>query len=148
MRAIVQRIERAEVEVDGGLVAKTGSGLLVYLSVGPDDSEDDCHYMADKLTNLRIFEDDRGKMNLSLLDTKGQCLIISNFTLHGDCRKGRRPRFRAAPPEMAEPLYDKVAGLIEQQGVSVQKGVFAAHMDVAAINDGPINLLIDSKRAF
>ncbi|MGB8226716.1 MAG: D-aminoacyl-tRNA deacylase [Sedimentisphaerales bacterium] len=165
MRAIVQRVKNAQVSVNGGITGQIGKGLLVYLGVGRDDDETDAVFIADKIVNLRIFADSNEKMNLSVKDTAfrplrqnsgqvgsgraGQILIISNFTLFGDCRKGRRPGFDlAAQPETAEKLYEKVAELVKAEGLEVQKGVFAAYMDVTAANDGPINFLLDSKRQF
>lgn len=154
MRAIVQRVKNAQVSVDGKITGQINTGLLVYLGVGKDDDESDAEFIADKIVNLRIFADDDGKMNLNVKDTilrhgSGQVLIVSNFTLFGDCRKGRRPGFDlAAEPAKAEKLYEKVVELIKSQGLNVQSGVFAAYMDVTASNDGPINFLIDSKKQF
>jgi len=149
MRAIVQRVKNAKVAVDGNVVGQINAGLLVYLGVGKDDDETDAVFISDKIVNLRIFADANGKMNLSVKDTAGQVLVVSNFTLFGDCRKGRRPGFDlAAEPVIAEKLYEKVVELIKAQGLSVQNGIFAAYMDVTASNDGPINFLIDSKRLF
>jgi D-tyrosyl-tRNA(Tyr) deacylase len=149
MRAIVQRVKTAQVSVNGGITGRIGKGLLVYLGVGKDDDETDAVFIADKIVNLRIFADSNEKMNLSVKDTAGQILVISNFTLFGDCRKGRRPGFDlAAQPETAEKLYEKVVELVKAEGLEVQKGVFAAYMDVTASNDGPINFLLDSKRQF
>jgi D-tyrosyl-tRNA(Tyr) deacylase len=149
MRAIVQRVRKAQVSVDGKIAGQIGAGLLVYLGVGKEDDQTDAEFVAEKIANLRIFADGDGKMNLSVKDTAWQVLVVSNFTLFGDCRKGRRPGFDlAAEPAKAEKLYEKVAELIGTSGVEVQKGVFAAYMDVTASNDGPINFLIDSKRQF
>jgi len=149
MRAVIQRVSEAKVEVDGNIVGRVGPGLLVYLGVGKGDSEADVQFMAEKLANLRIFSDDAGKMNRSVIDIGGGVLLISNFTLHGDCRKGRRPGFDgAADPALAEGLYEKVAQVIAQQGVPVEKGVFGAHMHVTSINDGPVTFLLDSGRLF
>jgi D-tyrosyl-tRNA(Tyr) deacylase len=149
MRAVVQRVKNAQVRVDGEIVGQVGEGLLVYLGVGKDDGESDAVFIADKIVNLRIFADSNDKMNLSVKDAAGQVLIVSNFTLFGDCRKGRRPGFdMAAEPAQAERLYEKVVELVKAEGLEVQKGVFAAYMDVTASNDGPINFLIDSKRQF
>ena len=149
MRAIVQRVKNAQVSVDGKVIGQINAGLLVYLGVGKDDGESDALFTADKIANLRIFADGNGKMNLSVKDTAGQALVVSNFTLFGDCRKGRRPGFDlAAEPEIAEKLYEKVVELIRAEGIDVQKGIFAAYMDVTACNDGPINFLIDSKKLF
>jgi D-tyrosyl-tRNA(Tyr) deacylase len=149
MRAVVQRVRNAQVSVDGNMVGQIKAGLLVYLGVGKDDGEADAVFIADKIANLRIFADSNDKMNLSVKDAAGQVLIVSNFTLFGDCRKGRRPDFdMAAEPVQAERLYEKVVELVKAEGLEVQKGVFAAYMDVTASNDGPINFLIDSKRQF
>ena len=149
MRAIVQRVKNARVSVDGNIVGGINAGLLVYLGVGKEDNESDAEFIADKIVNLRIFADSSDKMNLSVKDTAGQVLVVSNFTLFGDCRKGRRPGFDlAAEPVIAEELYEKVVQLIKTEGLDVQKGIFAAYMDVAASNDGPINFLIDSKKLF
>lgn len=149
MRAVMQRVRNAQVSVDGNVVGRINAGLLVYLGVGKDDGEADAVFIADKITNLRIFADSNDKMNLSVKDAAGGVLIVSNFTLFGDCRKGRRPDFdMAAEPVQAERLYEKVVELVKAEGLEVQKGVFAAYMDVTASNDGPINFLIDSKRQF
>lgn len=149
MRAIVQRVKNAKVTVDKQIVGQIQAGLLVYLGVGNGDNESDAVFIADKIVNLRIFADSNDKMNLSVKDVKGGILIVSNFTLFGDCRKGRRPGFDlAAEPTIANSLYEKVCDLIKQQGIEVQKGIFAAYMDVTASNDGPINFLLDSKRLF
>jgi D-tyrosyl-tRNA(Tyr) deacylase len=149
MRAIVQRVNNATVTIDGQIRGQIGKGLLVYLGVGQGDSESDATYITDKIVNLRIFEDENQKMNLSVKDVKAEIMIISNFTLYGDCRKGRRPGFDlAAEPAIAEKLYEKVVELVKAQGFNVQTGIFAADMDVTASNDGPINCLVDSKRLF
>jgi len=149
MRAIVQRVKNAQVSVNGNIVGQIGAGLLVYLGVGKDDREPDAAFIADKIANLRIFADSSEKMNLSVKDAAGQVLVVSNFTLFGDCRKGRRPGFDlAAEPDCASRLYEKVVELVKAEGLEVQKGVFAAYMDVTASNDGPVNFLIDSKKQF
>jgi D-tyrosyl-tRNA(Tyr) deacylase len=149
MRAVIQRVLGAEVKVKEQSVGRIDKGLLVYLSVGNDDSLKDAEFMAEKLANLRIFADEAGKMNRSVLDVGGGILLVSNFTLHGDCRKGRRPGFdAAAKPELAEQLYEKVAGLITEHGVPVEKGVFGEYMQVSSINDGPVTFLLDSGRLF
>ncbi len=140
---------QAEVKVEGQQVGKIDRGLLVYLSVGKEDTIKDAQFMADKLVNLRIFADEAGKMNRSVLDVGGAILLVSNFTLHGDCRKGRRPSFdAAAEPESAQQLYEKVIELISEQGVSVEKGAFGEYMHVSSINDGPVTFLLDSSRLF
>ncbi|MCX5643901.1 MAG: D-aminoacyl-tRNA deacylase [Phycisphaerae bacterium] len=149
MRAVIQRVAEAKVEVDGQVIAAVGAGLLVYLGVGQEDTEVDAQFMADKLANLRIFADEAGKMNRSVMDIGGGVLLVSNFTLQGDCRKGRRPGFdAAADPQLAEPLYEKVAELIAREDIPVAKGSFGAHMHVASINDGPVTFLLDSKKVF
>ncbi|MGD0596249.1 MAG: D-aminoacyl-tRNA deacylase [Sedimentisphaerales bacterium] len=145
MRAVIQRVTSATVEVNRQIVGRIGRGLLVYLGVGKTDSEQDAEFMAEKIANLRIFADDEGKMNRSTLDITGQVLLVSNFTLQGDCRKGRRPGFDgAAEPAIAEQLYDKTAQLIAEKGLKVAKGVFGANMQVASINDGPVTFILDS----
>ena len=145
MRAVLQRVSEAKVEVDGKAVGRIGRGLLVYLSVGKDDGESQAEYIAKKLFELRIFKDDADKMNLSVVDVGGKILLISNFTLHGDTRKGRRPGFdAAAPPVLAELLYEKVVELVRQKGVVVEKGIFGAHMHVSSTNDGPVTFQLES----
>ncbi len=149
MRTVIQRVLEAEVKVEGQQVGKIDNGLLVYLSVGKEDTINDAQFMADKLVNLRIFADEAGKMNRSVLDVGGQILLVSNFTLHGDCRKGRRPGFdAAAEPALAQQLYEKVAELIAEQDVAVEKGTFGEYMHVSSINDGPVTFLLDSSRLF
>ncbi len=149
MRFVCQRALEAEVKVNGRSVGRIGRGLLVFLSVGKGDTETDAQFMADKLVNLRIFADDAGKMNLSVQDISGGILLVSNFTLHGDCRKGRRPGFdAAAEPALARQLYDKVADSIAAQGVPVEKGVFGEYMQVTSTNDGPVTFLLDSTKLF
>lgn len=149
MRAVIQRVMQAKVKVDGELVGQIGNGLLVYVSVGKTDTVKNAELVAEKLVNLRIFADDAGKMNQSVSDVGGSVLLVSNFTLHGDCRKGRRPSFdAAAEPGLAEELYEKVGELIAQRGVSVEKGVFGGHMHVSSINDGPVTFLLDSSKLF
>jgi len=149
MRAVIQRVLQAEVKIGDESVARIGKGMLVYLSVGKEDTLKDAEFMAEKMVNLRIFEDEAGKMNRSVQDVGGQLLLVSNFTLHGDCRKGRRPSFdAAAEPTAAQQLYEKVIELIAKQGVAVQKGVFGEYMHVSSINDGPVTFLLDSTRLF
>lgn len=149
MRAVIQRVIEAKVEVEGRIVGQIGSGLLVYLGVGTQDTEADAQFMAEKLANLRIFSDEAGKMNRSVIDIGGGVLLVSQFTLYGDCRKGRRPGFDAAgEPGLAERLYEKVAGLIAASDVPVEKGSFGAHMHVTSVNDGPVTFLLDSTRLF
>ncbi len=149
MRAVVQRVLQAQVKVNNQQVGKINTGLLVYLSVGKQDTLKDAQFMAEKLVNLRIFADEAGKMNRSVLDIGGQILLVSNFTLHGDCRKGRRPGFdAAAEPALAQQLYEKVIALVAEQGVAVEKGTFGEYMQVSSINDGPVTFLLDSNRLF
>jgi D-tyrosyl-tRNA(Tyr) deacylase len=145
MRAVVQRVSRASVTVDHRITGAIGKGLLVLLGVAKGDAEASAVYLLDKITNLRIFPDDAGKMNLSLLDTGGSLLVVSQFTLYGDCRKGRRPSFdHAAPPAEANHLYEYLVAQARARGITVQTGVFQAHMDVELLNDGPVTLIIDS----
>ncbi len=149
MRFVCQRVLKAKVEVNGQSVGRIDKGLLVYLSVGKEDTVKDTEFIAEKLVNLRIFPDEAGKMNRNLLDVGGASLLVSNFTLHGDCRKGRRPGFdTAAQPQLAQQLYEKVADLIAEQGVPVEKGVFGEYMHVTSTNDGPVTFLLDSSRLF
>jgi D-tyrosyl-tRNA(Tyr) deacylase len=149
MRAVIQRVLQAEVTVESRKVGKIDKGLLVYLGVGKEDTLKDAQFMADKLVNLRIFADEARKMNLSVQDVSGAILLVSNFTLHGDCRKGRRPGFDAAAgPESAQQLYEKVIELISEQDINVEKGAFGEYMHVTSINDGPVTFLLDSGRLF
>jgi D-tyrosyl-tRNA(Tyr) deacylase len=149
MRAVIQRVLEAKVEVDDQIVGRIGKGLLVYLGVGEGDGQKDAEFMADKLANLRIFADEQGKMNLSVQDIEGGILIVSNFTLQGDCRKGRRPGFdAAAEPALAEQLYEKVVELIRNMQVPVETGDFGAYMKVTSQNDGPVTFLLDSTKLF
>ncbi|MPN28079.1 D-aminoacyl-tRNA deacylase [bioreactor metagenome] len=147
MRAVIQRVKNSSVSIDGVKTAQIQKGLNVLLGISTEDTAEDCRYLARKITELRIFEDDHGKMNLSLLDTGGQMLIISQFTLYGDCRKGRRPSFvGAAHPETAVPLYEEFIKTVGALGVKeVQTGQFGADMKVEILNDGPVTLIIDSK---
>lgn len=149
MRAVVQRVSRASVTVDEQVVGRIGHGMLVLLGVGRNDRQADLDYLVEKLLGLRIFGDDEGKMNRSLIDCGGAMLVVSQFTLFGDCRKGRRPSFiDAAPPELGEDLYNRFVAAVASRGVQVATGVFRAHMDVELVNDGPVTLLVDSKRGF
>lgn len=149
MRAVVQRVSRAKVTVDGQVTGEIGQGLLVLLGVGVDDGEADAQTMSEKIANLRIFQDDAGLMNLSVQDIGGGVLLVSQFTLHGDVRKGRRPSFiTAAREDVAKPLYERTGALLERLGLPVGYGVFGAHMDVELVNDGPVTILIDTKKAF
>ena len=145
MRALLQRVSRANVAVDDTVVGEIGAGLLILLGVAKSDTSQDAEFLADKILNLRVFPDDAGKMNRSLLESNGDLLIISQFTLYGDCRKGRRPSFEAAaPPEQARGLYETFVGLARRSGLRVETGVFKAHMDVSLVNDGPVTLMLES----
>ncbi|MEE9403092.1 MAG: D-aminoacyl-tRNA deacylase [Desulfobacteria bacterium] len=146
MQAVIQRVTESEVHVDDQTIGRIGPGLLVLLGVSRADEEKDADYLADKIAHLRIFEDDAGKMNRSLVDAGGEMLIVSQFTLLGDCRKGRRPSFvQAAPPEKAERLYDYFVYQVRLKGVSVATGQFQAKMAVSLVNDGPVTLILESK---
>lgn len=149
MRAVLQRVSRAGVTVDEERIADIGGGLLVLLGVEQGDDEKAADYLAEKIVGLRIFEDEAGKMNLSVLDCSGQLLVVSQFTLLADCRKGRRPGFsQAALPAQAEPLCDYFVDRLRQQGVPVQTGRFQADMAVDLVNDGPVTIMLDSQRRF
>ncbi|MGD8372200.1 MAG: D-aminoacyl-tRNA deacylase [Syntrophobacterales bacterium] len=149
MRAVVQRVNKASVQVEGEEVGRIGHGILVLLGVGHDDEAKDAAYLADKVINLRIFPDEQGKMNRSLLDVSGGLLAVSQFTLWGDCRKGRRPSFvAAAEPGKAEELYEAFVLQAKSLGVTVATGRFQEMMQVSLVNDGPVTLLLDSKKAF
>lgn len=149
MRAVVQRVTEARVEVDGRVVGKIESGLAVLLAVANDDSTSDADYLADKIINLRIFSDADGKMNLSLVDNGGAVLVVSQFTLYGDVRRGRRPSYTdAAEPEKANLLYTYFVDRLRRAGITVETGVFQAHMQVNLTNDGPVTILIDSRKQF
>jgi len=148
MKAVIQRVKESSVSVGNETVGKIGQGLLVLLCVGKADKPADAVYLADKISNLRIFEDENGKMNRSLLQTGGEMLVVSQFTLLGDCRKGRRPSFvDAAEPLLAEDLYDSFVSQARQKGIHLQTGRFRALMDVALVNDGPVTLILESKLA-
>lgn len=149
MRAVVQRVSQAKVTVEGENVGEIEKGIMVLLGVGQEDTEKDIEYLADKIINLRIFEDENGKMNISLLDIKGELLVVSQFTLYGDCRKGKRPSYdKAARPEIAEAMYEKFIETCRKYGVKVETGKFQAMMMVEIHNDGPVTLLLDSKKEF
>ena len=149
MRAVVQRVKSASVTVDGELVSEIEAGVLIFLGVSHDDTTTALEYIANKVANLRIFEDAEGKMNCSLLETGGAALVVSQFTLYGDCRKGRRPSFiNAARPEAANTLYEQFITALEKLNVPTQGGTFQAMMDVELINDGPVTILLDSDKQF
>jgi D-tyrosyl-tRNA(Tyr) deacylase len=149
MRAVVQRVSRASVKVDGNVVGQIHDGLLVLLGVAHDDNESDADYLAEKITGLRVFEDPDGKMNLSVLDAKGALLAVSQFTLLGDVRRGKRPSFdEAARPERAKRLYEYFVERVRLKGVLCETGTFQAMMQVELINEGPVTILLDSKKNF
>lgn len=146
MKAVIQRVSKAKVDVDGKTAGQIEKGLLVYLGVGIGDTEADAKFIAEKIPALRIFADRQDKMNLSVSDIGGSILLISNFTLYGDCQKGRRPGFdNAAEPELAKKLYELVVDLIKKKGVNIQTVVFAAKMLVESVNDGPVTFILNSK---
>ncbi len=145
MRLLVQRVSSAAVKIDGKPFSAIGKGLLILLGIGKDDTESDIPHMVKKLVELRIFEDEQGKMNLSLLDIRGEVLVVSQFTLFADCRRGRRPDFiNAAPPQQAEMIYNKFIDELNKTPLKVQTGKFAAYMEVNLVNDGPVTILLDS----
>jgi len=149
MRAVVQRVKMAKVMIGSEEVGEIGKGLLIFLGVGVEDNSDDAEYLASKIAHLRIFSDDNGKMNLSLLETGGEALVVSQFTLWGDCRKGRRPSFtRAADPAVANDLYQRFIGILKGKGIQVAEGRFQEMMDVHLVNDGPVTMLLDSVKNF
>ena len=149
MRAVIQRVRSASVTVEGQVVSEIGKGLLIFLGIAQEDTAADVNYIASKIANLRIFEDAEERMNLSILDVGGECLVVSQFTLYGDCRKGRRPSFiGAARPEKADPFYQAFMDEISRLGVPVKAGVFQAMMDVKLINDGPVTIMLDSNKLF
>ena len=145
MRAVIQRVSQARVRVEGSVLGEIGPGLLALLGIAKPDTAADAEFLAEKILNLRVFPDQAGKMNRSLLDTGGALLVVSQFTLYGDCRKGRRPSFDdAAPAEQALPLYEHFIEVARRSGLRVETGVFQAHMDVFLVNDGPVTLLVES----
>ena len=149
MRAVIQRVEQASVSVEGEIRGQIGAGFLVLIGVEEGDGDADFKYIADKVPNLRVFEDEQGKMNRSLLDVGGEVLAVSQFTLLGDARGGRRPSFiTAARPETADPMYERLVADWRARGIRVETGVFGAHMKVSLINDGPVTILLDSRRRF
>ena len=145
MRAVLTRVNAASVTIDGEVVGKIGKGFLILLGVGPNDTEKECRALAEKALGLRIFEDENGKMNLGLDAVKGEVLVVSQFTLYGNCRKGRRPSFtEAAGPELGNALYEKFLAICEELGYPPQHGQFGEDMQVASINDGPVTLILDT----
>lgn len=144
MRLVLQRVRRGRVSVDGETLAEIGKGFVILVGVGHGDGEDQARYLVEKVANLRVFEDEQGKMNLSLRETGGEVIVVSQFTLYADTRKGRRPAFvDAAPPEIASPVVDRFAALLTEQGVPTQTGRFGAHMLVEIENDGPVTILLE-----
>lgn len=147
MRIVLQRVTRASVTVDGKIVGQIGRGFLILLGIGQGDGDSEVKALVDKIVNLRVFPDDEGKMNRSLLDSGGASLVVSQFTLYADVRKGRRPSFiEAAPPALAEPLVARFMAALAACGIHVEGGVFGAHMDVELLNDGPVTILLDSEQ--
>jgi len=145
----VQRVSSASVTVDGAVVGKIGAGLLVFVGVAPDDGQADLDYTASKIREMRIFGDEQGRMNRSVVDAGGSVLVVSQFTLMGDVRKGRRPAFdAAAAPDVARSWYENLVSRLKSEGLPVETGVFQAHMDVSLVNDGPVSILLDSRRLF
>jgi D-tyrosyl-tRNA(Tyr) deacylase len=149
MRAVIQRVKQARVQVESRVIGEIKQGLLCFVGVGKEDQEADADYLAAKIPQLRIFEDAEGKFNRTLLDIKGEILVVSQFTLFGDCRRGRRPSFSdAAEPVQARELYQRFITKLTETGIRVAQGEFQAHMEVELINDGPVTLLLDSKKSF
>jgi D-tyrosyl-tRNA(Tyr) deacylase len=149
MRAVIQRVKQARVQVESRVIGEIKQGLLCFVGVGKEDQEADADYLAAKIPQLRIFEDAEGKFNRTLLDIKGEILVVSQFTLFGDCRRGRRPSFSdAAEPAQARALYHRFIAKLKENGIPVAQGEFQAHMEVELINDGPVTLLLDSKKSF
>ncbi len=146
MRAVIQRVKESSVAVDNKIIGRIGRGLMVLLGVAKEDTVKEADYLADKIVNLRVFEDETGKMNRSLLETGAEMLVVSQFTLLGDCRKGRRPSYiNAAGPDEANVLYEYFVRQVKQKGIQVQTGQFRAMMDVSLINDGPVTLIVESR---
>ena len=146
MRAVLTRVNSASVTIDGEVVGKIGKGFLILLGVGPNDTEKECRYLAEKALGLRVFEDENGKMNLGLDAVNGEVLVVSQFTLYGNCRKGRRPSFaEAAPPELGNELYEKFLSVCAELGYPPQHGRFGADMQVESVNDGPVTLILDTE---
>ena len=144
MKTVIQRVRNSRVSVEGRVVAQIGPGLVILLGIGPADGEVEAQYLAEKIANLRIFEDENGKTNLSIRDTKGSAIVVSQFTLYADTRKGRRPSFiNAAPPEVARPLVERFVEILNSQGIPVQTGEFGTHMLVEINNDGPVTILLE-----
>ena len=144
MRAVLQRVSRAKVSVAGQVIAEIGQGFVILLGIAPEDSEDEARYLVEKIIHLRVFEDEQGKLNRSLLEVTGQIILVSQFTLYADTRRGRRPSFTvAAPPEIASPLVEHFAELLRQSGAPTQTGAFGAHMLVELTNDGPVTILLE-----
>ena len=147
MRAVLTRVKSASVTIDGEVVGKIGQGFLILLGVGPEDTEKECRYLAEKALGLRIFEDENGKMNLGLEAVQGEVLVVSQFTLYGNCRKGRRPSFvEAAPPELGNRLYEQFLRDCQDLGYPPQHGQFGADMQVESVNDGPVTLILDTEQ--
>jgi len=145
MRAVLTRVKSASVTIDGKVNGQIGQGFLILLGVGPEDTEKECRYLAEKALGLRIFEDENGKMNLGLADVGGQVLVVSQFTLYGNCRKGRRPSFTdAAGPELGNSMYEKFLSICAELGYEPQHGEFGADMQVESVNDGPVTLILDT----
>lgn len=149
MRVVIQRVSKAWVAVEGTRLAEIGTGCVVLLGIGTMDSASDAHYLAEKIANMRIFSDDNGKFNYSLIDVGGEVLVVSQFTLYGDCRKGRRPNFiGAASPQEALPLYENFVQSLKNKGLKTVTGQFQAMMEVGIVNDGPVTIMLDSQKNF
>lgn len=147
MRVVIQRVSRAQVAIGNNIIGKIGKGLVILLGVTDTDTEEDARFLAEKSANLRIFNDEQGKMNLSALDVGGEILSVSQFTLYGDCRKGRRPSFvKAAHPDLGEQLYDSFNAYLRESGLKIETGEFGGMMDVDIYNEGPVTIIIDSKK--